>query len=54
MEAAPSSGSGVRTAGVRSAQASTTAFRYSGVVPQQPPMTDTPSSETNWRWYSAS
>ncbi len=54
MDAAPYSGSGCRAAGVRSAQAATTAARWAGVVPQHPPMTETPSSLTNWRWNSAS
>ena len=56
MDAAPYSALGVsRTAGVRSAQAvDHRRPGSSGVVPQQPPMTETPSSVTNWRWYSAS
>ena len=36
--------------GARPAHDSTTAARWAGVVPQQPPITETPSSVTNWRW----
>ena len=47
MEAAAGSWSGVRAAGVAPAQRSTTAARCSGVVPQHPPMAETPNSVTN-------
>ena len=46
--------SGERRAGSRSPTASTTWRRCSGVVPQQPPTTLTPSSATWRRWNSAS
>ena len=47
MEAAAGSCTGVRAAGVASAQRSTTAARWAGVVPQHPPMAETPNSVTN-------
>ena len=51
---APSSWRGVRAAGVRSRHTSTTRRMCSGVVPQQPPTTWTPSSVMKRRWCSAS
>ncbi len=46
MEAAAGSCTGVRTAGTASTQRSTTAARWSGVVPQHPPTAETPNSVT--------
>ena len=53
-EATPGSITGSRRAGVNPRTRSTTARMWSGVVPQQPPTTVTPSSVTKRSWCSAS
>ena len=54
MDAAAGSCTGVRVAGTAPAQRSTTAARWAGVVPQQPPMAVTPNSVTKRCRWSAS
>ncbi len=52
IDAAPTSGRGSRRAGVRSLATAASRRRCSGVEPQQPPTTCTPSSVMNRVWYS--
>ena len=54
IDVAAGSGLGLRSAGVRSLAAAASWRMCSGVEPQQPPTTWTPSSVTNRVWYSTS
>ncbi len=53
-DAAPGSGRGSRSAGASPRTRSTNSRRCSGVVPQQPPTSDSPYSATNVSCASAS